>query len=43
MSEVIEKQGWCPDHYCYFVEAEGCDTCNYESEQVFEKTEEGEE
>lgn len=32
MSEVIEKQGWCPDHYNYFIEAEGCDTCNYEAE-----------
>lgn len=32
MSEVIENQGWCVEHYCYFVEAEGCDTCNYEAE-----------
>ena len=32
MSEIIENQSWCPEHYNYYVEAEGCDTCNYENE-----------
>ena len=29
--EVIEPQGWCPDHRNYYEVAIGCDVCNYES------------
>lgn len=30
--EVIEQQGWCPEHWNYYYEDKGCETCNYEEE-----------
>lgn len=36
-NEVIEAQGWCPDHRNYYEVATGCDTCNYENDLLNER------
>jgi hypothetical protein len=36
MNRQLLDEGWCVEHYTYYLKDTGCETCRYEEEEASE-------